>query len=437
MESPTTAVPVPEGSEGRSRVDFTVDIPAEPRLRVHAPLRGGSVSFEEGGTPMKTPKTPITPKTPKTPAVVVLAPPAVPSIPHQVEAHPHRQRKSGAEVHNNFKKPQQIFAAIVAAAQYKAQQTFDRTFLSAMIAGAYIAIGGTTAVMMGGGIPAIKAADPAMGKFYYGLLFPFCLALIVILGGDLFTSNVSILASGVLSRRTSLRALCKNWGLVYLGNFAGALFVAGLLVYAGHIAHDSPYIDFVHSIVHKKIHGATFGQQIARGIGCNWMVNLSVWASIAAEDITGKFLAIWFPILAFFVIGFEHSIVNMFLLPLGLMLGEESTVGEMFASNLVPVTIGNIIGGMFLALPYWYIYWLPSHPLRWVLCKRKGGKDSGNGNAGAENTAASGEGEKTNTGGDAGSFESATPSATPYASSIITTPHPAATGDSAGASKRA
>lgn len=113
----------------------------------------------------------------------------------------------------------------------------------------------------------------------------------------------------------------------------------------------------------KKVYGATWTQQVTRGIGCNWLVCLSVWCAMASEDVTGKILALYFPITSFVVIGFEHCIVNMFVLPGAMMVGADITIADFFARNLVPVTIGNLMGGLLVAVPYWFVYWLPAHPI--------------------------------------------------------------------------
>jgi formate/nitrite transporter len=117
----------------------------------------------------------------------------------------------------------------------------------------------------------------------------------------------------------------------------------------------------------KALGGATFGaegaksltwmQAFLRAIGCNWLVCLAVWLSVASDDIVGKVLGIWFPIMAFVTIGFEHSVANMFFIPLGIFLGAEVSWAQLFINNLIPVTLGNIVGGaIFVAMIYWYVY---------------------------------------------------------------------------------
>jgi formate/nitrite transporter len=235
------------------------------------------------------------------------------------------------------------------------------------MAGAYIALGTLVAIMVGGGSPGVALADPGLQKWLYAFMFPFGLVLIIIVGGELVTSNMSIMTLGVAAQRVSLWRLARNWLVVYLGNFAGSLFVAALLIQCTDLAEASPWHSFLVNGALKKVH-LTWTQSVLRGVGCNWLVCLAVWSAQAAEDITGKILAIWFPITAFVAIGFEHCVAQMAFIPAAMMLGADISVGQMLGSAVIPVTIGNIIGALLVALPMYYVYWLPNPPVDIARC---------------------------------------------------------------------
>jgi formate/nitrite transporter len=165
---------------------------------------------------------------------------------------------------------------------------------------------------------------------------------------------------GVLDGKATVGGLAKNWVISWIFNFVGALFVAYVLAFMGGIVPNDP----TNAIAAKAIAVSEakvkldFTTAMIRGIGCNWLVCLAVWLANASDDIIGKIVGIWFPIMAFVCIGFEHSVANMFFIPLGMFLGAEGVNwGSIIVGNLIPVTIGNIIGGaIFVACIYWYTY---------------------------------------------------------------------------------
>jgi formate/nitrite transporter len=207
----------------------------------------------------------------------------------------------------------------------------------------------------------IKAGAPiGLEKFVFGAVFPVGLIIVVIAGSELFTGNVMFMTLGVLDGTASAGGLAKNWVISWIFNFVGALFVAYVLAFMGGIVPADP----TNAIAAKAIAVSEgkvkldFMTAMIRGIGCNWLVCLAVWLANASDDVIGKIVGIWFPIMAFVCIGFEHSVANMFFIPLGLFLGAKGvTWSTIIVGNLIPVTIGNIIGGaIFVACIYWYTY---------------------------------------------------------------------------------
>jgi formate transporter len=255
-----------------------------------------------------------------------------------------------------FKSPAEIAQASCTVGKAKSELTWDRMLILGFLAGAFIAFGGLLAQVVGGAVPAIKDANPGLQKFIFGAVFPVGLMLVVIAGSELFTGNCLLPVISALNGKAKWGRTLMNWVLVYVGNFAGSLFVAFVFAYAGKLLGKDPWLASAKSLAETKV-GLDWVVAFVRGIGCNWLVCLAVWMAISSDDIAGKILAIWFPIMAFVAIGFEHSIANMYFIPTGIFYGAKVTWGQFFWNNLIPVTLGNIIGGAgFVAIVYWYVY---------------------------------------------------------------------------------
>jgi formate transporter len=255
-----------------------------------------------------------------------------------------------------FYSPKDILPKVHDAAFSRSNTSLTNTLVLAFMAGAYIALGGLLAVTVGGGMPGIAAENPGLSKFMMGAVFPLGLILCAIAGADLFTGNTAYFIPPVMSGKMRVTALVKNWTLVYVGNFIGSLFVAYVLAYCTGIFEAAPWHDTILKIAEVKT-TAPFLKVFAKGIGANWLVALAVWMAFAAQDIGGKILAIWFPVMAFVAMGFEHSVANMFFIPTAIMYGAPVTWGDFIINNLIPATLGNIVGGSLLTGGlYWFVY---------------------------------------------------------------------------------
>lgn len=235
-----------------------------------------------------------------------------------------------------------------------------------ILAGVYIGFGACLATLIGH--DAAKYFGLGFARFITGAVFSVGLMLVVIAGAELFTGNNLMLMS-VLDRRATLWKMFYKWGIVFLANFIGSVFLAYLyyktnLWKMGDMAVGLSAL----KIANAKV-GLTFTEALTRGILCNWLVCLAVWMAIASREVVGKIFAIFFPIMAFVALGFEHSIANMYFIPLGIFLKASNlfvdpalnlsglTWSAFFVRNLVPVSIGNIIGGaIFVGLLYWTVY---------------------------------------------------------------------------------
>jgi formate/nitrite transporter len=262
-----------------------------------------------------------------------------------------------------FKTPKQLFIAVSNTAVGKSRQVWTHTLLLGFLAGVFISLGGLLSLTVGGQMGGTKSTDPGMQKFIFGLVFPYGLMIVLLAGAELATGNVSVMIVGVMTNKVKMSDLWRNWGLSYFGNFIGSVFTAYFFVYLPGLVDDSNGVAAAAAnIASAKIHGLNWGQYFLRGIACNWLVCLAVWMAMAGEDFAGKILAMWPPITAFVTIGYEHSVANMFLVTLGLMVKGDTvangTFGEFIGLNLVPVTLGNIVGGgVFVAGAYYHTYY--------------------------------------------------------------------------------
>ena len=252
--------------------------------------------------------------------------------------------------------PAEIISIAGEAAIVKDRYPVRKILVLAFLAGAYIAIGGLLSLMVGGGMPGITSENPGISKLVFGAAFPLGLMMVVMAGAELFTGNNAYFIPNVLGGRQHWTAPLRNWGLVYIGNFFGAIFVAFFLAHLTGIVSAEPWHPYLTNIAIVKT-GNSFFQTFLKGVGANWLVCLALWMGMSAHHTTGKIMGLWWPVMAFVVMGFEHSIANMFFIPLAIFEGASVTWLQFFMNNLIPATLGNIVGGaFFVGTLYWYAY---------------------------------------------------------------------------------
>jgi len=221
----------------------------------------------------------------------------------------------------------------------------------AVLAGAFIAFGGMFYTLV------VTGAGPGFGpvRLLGGVAFSLGLVLVVVGGAELFTGNTLIVLAWV-DRKVRLAALMRNWVVAYVGNFIGALATAVMVWLSGTLMLGDGAVAATAVAIAEGKAALPPLEALFRGILCNVLVCLAVWLSFAAHDVASRILAIVFPIAAFVALGFEHSVANMYLMPVGMLAGAEIDAVDIVA-NLLPVTVGNIIGGgVFVALTYWIVY---------------------------------------------------------------------------------
>ncbi|MGI6082408.1 MAG: formate/nitrite transporter family protein [Limnochordia bacterium] len=280
---------------------------------------------------------------------------------------------------NHYNTPAEISTMMLTTSEKKANLALRDMIVLGILAGAYVALAGNLSTVVVTGVS--QHLGTGLSKFLGGSVFALGLILVVIGGGELFTGN-ALMVMGLLSKRISTRQLVRNWAVVYLANFVGSLIVAALVYLSGIWQGEGGQVGarFVMN-AHAKV-SLPFVAALVRGILANWLVCLGVWLGMAARDIVGKILAIYFPVMAFVACGFEHSIANHFAIPIGIALKNEPMLQEalhwtqvlqltqltwsrLVISNLIPVTLGNIIGGaFFVGTMYWLAYQAPDKDAR-------------------------------------------------------------------------
>ena len=293
-----------------------------------------------------------------------------------------------------FNPPVAIVAKAGDAGKYKTGLPAWNMVLRGFFSGAFIAMGAGLATVCSTGIVAGQAALDAgfvnagfasagISQLILGSVFPVGLIITILTGAELFTGDAMLAPVAAFVHKVSWASVLNLWLWVYIGNFIGSITWAYIMTYGpyasitstGAISASAFGVRGVQIALAKVSYTSMLGLWSAflKGIGCNWLVNLAVLLGICADDAVGKFFGIWFPIMAFVSSGLEHSVANMFFIPAGILtsgilseaqiatLGAEKLAGlnwvTFLTNNLIPVTLGNIVGGMvFVGLLYWIAF---------------------------------------------------------------------------------
>ncbi|WP_222195388.1 formate/nitrite transporter family protein [Modestobacter italicus] len=260
------------------------------------------------------------------------------------------------------REPQEIAQVAAATGAKKTRRTWDRVVVSAFLAGAYIAFGGLVAITVSSGLdPETWGTLPTL---FTGATFTLGLVLVLIAGSDLATGNMALVPLGAMRGKIGVGDVAKNLSLVLVGNLLGALFVAYFLAVQTGVIGDSGATgtggltyERLASISEGKALGESAWQTFLRAVGCNWLVCLAVWMSLAAKTVSGKILAIFFPIMAFVAMGFDHVVANMFFLPAAIFAGVPDIGWGDVLLNWLLAGVGNLVGAVvFVATSYWYLF---------------------------------------------------------------------------------
>ena len=248
----------------------------------------------------------------------------------------------------SYVNPPDVATKMIDAGESKVHMSTKDTVIRAYMAGAILALAAAFAITI-----TVNTGNPLVGA----LLFPVGFSMLYLLGYDLLTGVFTLVPMALLDRRpgVTVRGMFRNWGLVFLGNFAGAMTVAifmainfttGFSSAPDEIGRALGVIGESRTIGYAEAGAGGMLTLFIRAVLCNWMVSTGVVAAMMSESVSGKVIGMWMPIIVFFYMGFEHSIVNMFLFPSGILLGGSFTWGDYLVWNEIPTIIGNVVGGL-------------------------------------------------------------------------------------------
>ncbi len=262
-------------------------------------------------------------------------------------------------------KPVEIVELAGNAGMYKANLGASNFLVRSFMAGLFIAVGGALCTVCGTGLD--TTVGPGFKALIAGAVFPVGLIAIVLTGMSLFTGDTMLIPMAVFQKKSTWSKVWNAWFWVYIGNFIGSLFWAYLMVVGPFSKGGGPELTVFGqnaiAIAEAKtlpyIAAGTIGLWSAfmKGIACNLLVNVAILLAFSSKSMVGKFFGIWFPIMAFVSSGFEHCVANMYFIPAGIMLGANVSWTQFIQWNLIPVTIGNIVGGfIFIGAVYFYSF---------------------------------------------------------------------------------
>ena len=252
----------------------------------------------------------------------------------------------------DYVKPHDVVESMLAGGALKLNLPARDLVIRGMLAGAYLGVATSMSVTV-----AVETGYWILGA----LLFPFGLALAILLGMEIITGSFALIPCALVARKehkehVGIRRVLANWGWVFLGNLLGSTLYAALLAIVLTTGGDAPVSSVGAKLIAiaeaKTNYYAQHGQAgmltvFTKAILCNWMVGLAVVFAYSTTSLTGKMIAIWGPTVLFFSQGFEHAVVNMFVIPVGILLGAKVSVSSWWLWNQIPVTLGNLVGGMF------------------------------------------------------------------------------------------
>jgi formate transporter len=262
----------------------------------------------------------------------------------------------------DYVNPRELLQEAVQLAKRKSELPVRDLLIRGALAGAFLGYATSLAILVTSqGLPPIVGA----------ILFPVGFVILALLGLELVTGNFALLPAGMMGGTVRFSKLLRNFAWVYAGNMAGSILYAVLFYLAAtncRASSSGAIGDFVKQAAQKKtLAYAALGQSgwaaaLIKGVLCNWMVTIGAMLALVSRSTVGKIAAMWLPIMTFFALGFEHSVVNMFVVPSGMMFGAPVSVGQWIFWNLLPVTIGNLLaGGLFTGMALYVTY--PAEPV--------------------------------------------------------------------------
>jgi formate/nitrite transporter len=271
--------------------------------------------------------------------------------------------QNGASAMTDYVGPQELLQEAVLLAKKKAELSVGDMLIRGMLSGAFLGYATSLALLV-----TSQGLLPIVGA----ILFPVGFVILALLGLELVTGNFAMLPIGTLAGTVRFRQMLRNWGWVYLGNLLGSLLYAGLFYLAitnWRTGNGGAVADLLKLAAQKKtlgyaaLGGSGWALAFVKAILCNWMVTIGAVLALVSRSTVGKIVAMWLPIMTFFALGFEHLVVNMYVIPSGMLLGAPISMGQALFWNLLPVTIGNLVAGaLFTGMALYATYATKSVP---------------------------------------------------------------------------
>lgn len=238
----------------------------------------------------------------------------------------------------------------------KAQLSWPDLIIKSLLGGIFISMGALFDLIVAGGAVGLRESNPSLAVLLSGAVFPIGFAMIIVTNSELATSNMMVMVIPTLQRRIRIYDLCRNWVVSYIGNLAGALFFGGFLAWWADALSTDAEKSYAATGAASRVN-QQWSVNFLRGVGCNWLVGMAVFFSTANREGVSKIYGIWIAVTTFCVLGYQHCIANFFLVPIGLWYGAPVGVGKFIYQSVIPVTLGNILGGaVFGGLVFWWLY---------------------------------------------------------------------------------
>ena len=255
-----------------------------------------------------------------------------------------------------FNPTKETISLLIRSGVAKSRLPWPDLIIKAFLAGAFLSLGAMFDLVIAGGATKMREENPSLVTHLSSFTFPTGFVILTVVNTELFTANLFVVVFSTLLRKARIVDLAKNLVTSYIFNLAGALFVAGFLCWWSDTLSTDAEKQFAVTQAEGRVN-VQWSVNFLRGVGCNWLVGLAMFLSIAAHDQVSKIYAIWIPIWTFVALGYQHSIANFFLVPIGMFYGVNFGVGKYIYQCIIPVTLGNIIGALILdAIVLWYIY---------------------------------------------------------------------------------
>ncbi|KAG5818456.1 hypothetical protein H9Q74_007401 [Fusarium xylarioides] len=238
----------------------------------------------------------------------------------------------------------------------KAKLPWVDLIVKSFFGGIFISLGSLFDLVVAGGAPGLRESNPSFVTLLAAFTFPIGFVLVILTNVELVTSNMTVMMYTTLQRKTSVYDLVKNWVVCYIFNLAGCLFFTGVLAWWSDTLNSDAMSSYAVTQAEQRVN-INWWFNFTRGIGCNWLVGLAVYLATSSKDNLSKIIGIWTPIWAFVALGYQHSVANFFLVPIGMFYGTNFGVGKFIYQSTIPVTLGNIVSGAVMTGAFlWFLY---------------------------------------------------------------------------------